>query len=334
MTSAPRSPAMVPTPRSLVLATDIDVLAIDHTVTRRDGYLVVRSPSNPTFWFGNFLLFDDAPGPGDGERWERLFEREFADEPRVRHRTLRWDRTDGEPGAAIEEFTGRGYELESMIGLVAEPGELVAHPRANQEVQIRPLDPTTGGPDEPLWSAVVEIQVAGRDRSRCSEHDYRDFSRARQAELRALFDAGRGAWYVALTPDGRGRGIVRDRHHRRPRPLPGRRDGRAPPAPRDLLTAGRRRGRARRRRAFAAHAGDRRRRRLPRARAVRVARLPPPGARQLAPCRPSASQIGAQHADGVESRHAHGPGCPRPAPSTHDVRAVRDVSARRSRSGG
>jgi hypothetical protein len=29
--------AMVPVPRSLVLATDIDVLAIDHTVTRRDG---------------------------------------------------------------------------------------------------------------------------------------------------------------------------------------------------------------------------------------------------------------------------------------------------------
>ena len=87
---------MAPTPRSLVLATDIDVLAIDHTVRRRDGYLVVRSPSNPAFWFGNFLVFDDAPGPGDGARWERLFEREFADEPRVRHRTLRWDRTDGE----------------------------------------------------------------------------------------------------------------------------------------------------------------------------------------------------------------------------------------------
>jgi ribosomal protein S18 acetylase RimI-like enzyme len=190
---------MVPVPRSLVLATDIDVLAIDHTVTRRDGYMVVRSPSNPTFWFGNFLLFDDAPRPGDGERWERLFEREFADEPRVRHRTLRWDRTDGETGAAIEEFAGRGYELESLIGLVAGPDELVAHPRANHEVTIRPLDPATGGPDEPLWAAVVELQIAGRDR-RMPEPDYRDFSRARQGELRALFTAGRGAWYVALTP--------------------------------------------------------------------------------------------------------------------------------------
>ena len=192
---------MVPTPRSLVLATDIDVLAIDHTVTRREGYTVVRSPSNPTFWFGNFLIFDDAPGPGDVGRWERLFEREFADEPQVRHRTLRWDRTDGETGVATEEFVARGYELESLIGLVAEPGELVAHPRANQDVEIRPLDPTAGGPDESLWASVVEVQVAGRD-PKMSEDDYRHFSEMRQAELRALFQAGRGAWYVALTPAG------------------------------------------------------------------------------------------------------------------------------------
>jgi ribosomal protein S18 acetylase RimI-like enzyme len=192
---------MSSTPRSLVLATDIDVLAIDHTVTRRDGYLVVRSPSNPAFWFGNFLVFDDPPRTGDGERWERLFEREFADEPRVRHRTLRWDRSDGAPGAGIEEFTGRGYDLESLVGLVARPDELVVHPRANRDVTVRPLDPATGGRDEPLWAAVLEIQVAGRDRE-LSEPGYRDFSRTRQGELRALFRAGRGAEYVALTPAG------------------------------------------------------------------------------------------------------------------------------------
>jgi ribosomal protein S18 acetylase RimI-like enzyme len=35
-----------------------------------------------------------------------------------------------------------------------------------------------------------------------TEDEYRDFSGTRQAELRALFSAGRGAWYVALTPAG------------------------------------------------------------------------------------------------------------------------------------
>ena len=192
---------MTPAPRSLVFATDIDVLAIDRTVTPRDGYLAVRSPSNPAFWYGNFLLFDDPPAAGDRVRWERLFEREFADEPRIRHRTFAWDRPDGETGAAGAEFARHGYDLESNVGLVATPEQLVPHPRANREVEIRALDPTRDGPDEPLWHAVVELQLTGRD-ERIEEREYREFSQIRQDELRALFAAGRGAWYAALAPGG------------------------------------------------------------------------------------------------------------------------------------
>ncbi|HEY1568662.1 MAG TPA: hypothetical protein VGF68_16660, partial [Solirubrobacteraceae bacterium] len=81
-------------PRSLVWATNIDVLPPERVVHRRDGYLAVRSPTNPTHYWGNLLVFDDAPAPGDGERWEALFVAEFADEPRVIHRTFAWDRTD------------------------------------------------------------------------------------------------------------------------------------------------------------------------------------------------------------------------------------------------
>ena len=34
-------------PKSLVWATSIDVLADDHVVQERDGYLVIRSPGSP-----------------------------------------------------------------------------------------------------------------------------------------------------------------------------------------------------------------------------------------------------------------------------------------------
>jgi hypothetical protein len=33
-------------------------------VEDRGDYLVVRSPHNPWFWRGNFLLLSAAPGPG------------------------------------------------------------------------------------------------------------------------------------------------------------------------------------------------------------------------------------------------------------------------------
>ena len=182
---------------SLVWATDIDVLAADHTLERRDGYWVVHSPSNPTYWWGNFLIFDDAPGDGDGERWEELFAREFAHRPEVTHRTLAWDRLDAEPGAAEQELTARGYELERSAGLITTPQRLTAHPAANAEVEIRMLDPAA---DEALWAEVIEIQTATAiEEGRGGVLDYHvTFLRRRQQELREIFRGGRGAWYLAL----------------------------------------------------------------------------------------------------------------------------------------
>lgn len=182
----------------MVWATDHDVLPADHVVERRDGYLMVRSPGNPAHWWGNLLLFDDAPESGDGERWERLFELEFGEEPQIEHVTLAWDRVDGALGSAREEFVSRGYELEETVGLVAEPGALRMHPRANREVVIRELDPLPRG-DRDLWKQAIELQVASRDEF-LEEQVYREFIGRRLEDLRVLFRAGRGAWYVATYP--------------------------------------------------------------------------------------------------------------------------------------
>lgn len=189
-------------PRSLIWATQVDVLPLDCVVERKDEYLLVRSPGNPTHYWGNLLLFDQPPGVGDGRRWERLFEVEFGDEPRVRHRTFAWDRTDGEAGLAREEFVRRGYDLEESIGLVAERRQVRAHPRENLEVLIRTLEPAPGA-DEESWDAVVELQVANREESH-DEQGHRLFARARLNDLRAQFRVGGGAWYVAVDPAGGG----------------------------------------------------------------------------------------------------------------------------------
>ena len=185
-------------PRSLVCATDIDVLPVDRVVERRDGYLVVRSPSNPAHFWGNLLLFDEPPAAGDAPRWEACFEDAFGSERRVRHRTFAWDRTGGVAGAAREEFGARGYDVEESVGLVASPAAIRPHPRENRNVVVTALDPS--GDDE-LWTAVLELQVAGRDEGH-DEHDHREFSRTRMKDRRVLFRSGRGAWYVAVDPAG------------------------------------------------------------------------------------------------------------------------------------
>jgi ribosomal protein S18 acetylase RimI-like enzyme len=200
MATAARHAAGQALPRSLVWATDIDVLPPGRIVQRRERYLVVRSPSNPLHYWGNFLIFDEPPRAGDAPRWEELFEREFADEPLVAHRVFAWDRADGELGAAREEFVARSYELERSVGLAAELGALRPHPRANREVHVRTLDPRARAEEE-LWEQVVEIWVASHE-DPAGEELHRDFSRRRLAELREMFAAGAGAWYVAIEPAG------------------------------------------------------------------------------------------------------------------------------------
>jgi len=184
-------------PRSLVLATIIDVLPDDRVVVRDGDHLIVRSPSNPGHWEGNALVFDDAPAPGDGERWEAAFDAAFADEPAVRHRTFYWDRPDGEEGAAASELEARGYRLDRDVGLIGAADQLTAHPRANREVEIRRLDPRA---DEPLWEGAIAVALAGDAEAPSPDPNYERFLRARQAERRAAFAAGRGAWYAALDP--------------------------------------------------------------------------------------------------------------------------------------
>jgi ribosomal protein S18 acetylase RimI-like enzyme len=189
-------------PRSLVWATDIDVLPADRVVERRDppdgpGHLVVRSPSNPGHYWGNFLVFDEPPQAGGGARFEAAFAAAF---PQASHRTLCWDVSEGEEGASRAEFLERGYRMMMNGGLIAHPEELVRHPRANREVEIRRLDPAADA-DTLLWEGSLALDIVINNNDPDPIDDYEPFARRRRQDLRELFSAGHGGWYVALDPE-------------------------------------------------------------------------------------------------------------------------------------
>ncbi len=203
--------------RALAHATDVDVLPATSVVLDRGDYCVVKTPTNPTYFWGNFLLFREPPHPGDRSVWEEAFRREFrTDEERgSRHIALGWDVVNGELGSAEPELGAAGYVVDRTITLVAAPDELRAHQRRSTEVEVRRLDPAPGR-DQAAWDAVTAIQVAGREQGH-DESGYRRFSEAAMADRRARFLEGDGAWYVAehdgevvgscgiVVTDGRGR---------------------------------------------------------------------------------------------------------------------------------
>lgn len=186
--------------RALSYATDIDVLPDDAIVHREGDVVIVRTPSAPTHYWGNFLLFDAPPQPGDRERWEARFARAFDGQNRSRHRAFGWDVIDGELGAAQQEFVAAGYQLETAVALIATEQELRAHARASDEVTIVELDPADGA-DADLWHGVQELQVETRDPGH-TEEDHRRFVVERMAGRRRRFQAGDGAWFAAVTAEG------------------------------------------------------------------------------------------------------------------------------------
>ena len=63
---------------SLGFRTDVALRVLEGAeVADRDDHLIVCSPGNPDYWWGNFLLLAGWPAPGTGELWLARFAAEF-----------------------------------------------------------------------------------------------------------------------------------------------------------------------------------------------------------------------------------------------------------------
>ncbi len=160
-------------------------------VADRGDYLVVRSPDNPDYWWGNFLLLAAWPGRGTGNRWLARFAAEF---PLARHIALGVDSTPISPGDEDDrpvpaEFLAAGLEPQRDTVLTCAAVGPPPHPNAAAEVRRLESDAD--------WRQSVELAM------RCFDHDEpRDYLEARTAAWRRVTQAGRGAWFGAFA-DGR-----------------------------------------------------------------------------------------------------------------------------------
>jgi len=104
---------------SLGNRTDLALLELGGSEVEDCGdHLVVRSPHNPAYWWGNFLLLDRAPAPEDIHRWMDRF---AAVLPEAKHRAFAIDGTDGTL-ADLDGFAERGLSVEAstVMTMVSE----------------------------------------------------------------------------------------------------------------------------------------------------------------------------------------------------------------------
>lgn len=172
--------------RSAALRVDVALSNHDAEVLRRDGYWVVRTAHNPTFWWGNCLIFDDVPRPGDHARWEAIFRREH---PGAEHRVYRCDVDAGGVGDSAP-FLADGFEVDEYHVLTARA---VAWDGAlRDDLEIRP---TLGDRD---WAERLELNVIC-DRHDDGHHgdDHVAFVRGRNDTWRWLQQQGAGEVWAA-----------------------------------------------------------------------------------------------------------------------------------------
>lgn len=108
--------------RSLGLSTDLQLLGLRGRIVDRGDYLVVTTPDDPGYYYGNLLVLPAAPQIGEVAFWVRRFGDEFKD-PAIQHVTLVWDGTQGEVGAR-EELEAAGFTIDRSQTMTARVREL------------------------------------------------------------------------------------------------------------------------------------------------------------------------------------------------------------------
>lgn len=174
------------TPRTLGYRTDLIFHRASGVVAEREGYRLIRTPENPGYHWGNFLLFGGAPRAGDLPRWLALSEHELGAPEALGHLVFGWDSLElGE----VEPFLALGMRLERGIVMVAER---LAPPKPNREAELRALR------SEADFEAAIALQTLIGLQDGYEEAGYREFRARKMAAYHRMIEAGRGQWFGAF----------------------------------------------------------------------------------------------------------------------------------------
>ena len=172
---------------TLGLRTDLAIESGRSIVEEHEGFLSVRTPGNPGYHFGNFLIFDGPPENGDEQRWPQRFESLFGSDAGVRHAAFAWG---GPDMSAAQRFIDAGYTLERRAVMTAREVPDFPVPAG---LHVRKLRCDND------WNGQYELDLAAR-KDAYEPEGYARFARA-QVDYRRSIAAQFGTWLGAFDGD-------------------------------------------------------------------------------------------------------------------------------------
>jgi hypothetical protein len=171
---------------SLAHQTDLMLARFQGEVKDHGRYITVKTPANPGYHWGNYIIFDHPPAAGDFKRWKELYRREFTHYPEIKHMTFAWDQPD--PGQT-DEFLQAGFHLDKSVVLTT--AQVQRPPKFNETVTVRPLH------SEQDWEQTTLLQILCRSQDH-EPMSYEKYKRAQMANFREMSRAGLGGWFGAF----------------------------------------------------------------------------------------------------------------------------------------
>ena len=186
--------------RSLGFRTDLALLTLTGSVVEDRGtHLVVRTPDNPTYFWGNFILLAEPPFAGGEREVVAAFQAEFPD---ASHVSIGIDQVEDRAveDEVAQRFAEAGLDVDRAVVLTASS---VHQPlRSLLDVDVRPLE------SDADWQQRAELSCEidpGVDREK-----HLGFALRKNSQERALVAAGHGQRFGAFSRDvahdGEGKG--------------------------------------------------------------------------------------------------------------------------------
>lgn len=174
--------------KSLGLASDVLVLRGQSTLEELDDRFILRSPNEPTFWFGNTVIFKT--DQVDPETQIARFRAEFPD---AEHVTIQWDQTQMAPDERLEAYSKLGFKTDACDVLVLTGALTRSSPPDG--IIIRPL----ASDDD--WAQATELQGITGVAEGHDADDFLPYVKTRMDVCRRQTESGLACWFGAFAGD-------------------------------------------------------------------------------------------------------------------------------------
>jgi GNAT superfamily N-acetyltransferase len=173
-------------PSSLFLRSEF-IFWHEHSVIEDVGdALVIVTPQNPFWRWGNLIVLKNPPRAEDADRWHKHYETKIAPKQAELNRIIIWSVMSNDV-PDIESYIEDGLIFSKADVLLL--GSLKRSPSQNTQVDIREI-----AIDGNEWNEVLEINIEGFG---AGDATYPEYAERRFADHRSLIRKGAGRWYGA-----------------------------------------------------------------------------------------------------------------------------------------